>query len=211
MMPGQLTDPKQILSFILAGNATVTFRSSKTGNRYTFRIREADKRNPNDPNTHFVSLLTGADNESSYNYMGMIQNNHFRITSKSKMGNDSIPVKTFVWAFDSFLKGVVPAALQVWHEGRCGKCGRKLTVPESIASGFGPDCVRDMVDLPLIPTNVTPVIDEPKVKKAKAAVQSSLPLEPTVTIDDVTLTYAQADATAKAIEEMNLDNVPELK
>jgi hypothetical protein len=28
----------------------------------------------------------------------------------------------------------------VWHEGRCGRCGRKLTVPESIESGFGPEC-----------------------------------------------------------------------
>ena len=30
--------------------------------------------------------------------------------------------------------------VQVWHEGRCGKCGRKLTVPESLTSGLGPEC-----------------------------------------------------------------------
>ena len=29
--------------------------------------------------------------------------------------------------------------LEVWHEGRCGKCGRKLIVPESIARGIGPE------------------------------------------------------------------------
>jgi len=30
----------------------------------------------------------------------------------------------------------------VFHEGACGRCGRTLTVPESIASGFGPECIR---------------------------------------------------------------------
>jgi hypothetical protein len=30
--------------------------------------------------------------------------------------------------------------LEVWHEGRCGRCGRRLTVPESIESGLGPEC-----------------------------------------------------------------------
>lgn len=36
--------------------------------------------------------------------------------------------------------GVIPPSLEVWHEGRCGRCGRALTVPESIASGIGPVC-----------------------------------------------------------------------
>jgi hypothetical protein len=30
----------------------------------------------------------------------------------------------------------------VWHEGSCARCGKKLTVPESIESGFGPECVK---------------------------------------------------------------------
>ena len=32
--------------------------------------------------------------------------------------------------------------IELWHEGRCGKCGRVLTVPTSISTGFGPDCLR---------------------------------------------------------------------
>ena len=36
--------------------------------------------------------------------------------------------------------GPMPAELEVWHQGSCGKCGRPLTVPESIASGIGPVC-----------------------------------------------------------------------
>lgn len=32
--------------------------------------------------------------------------------------------------------------VEVWHEGSCGRCGRKLTVPESIANGLGPECAE---------------------------------------------------------------------
>jgi hypothetical protein len=31
---------------------------------------------------------------------------------------------------------------EVWHEGKCGKCGRALTVPSSILTGIGPECSK---------------------------------------------------------------------
>jgi hypothetical protein len=34
----------------------------------------------------------------------------------------------------------LPKGLKVHHEGRCCRCGRKLTVPESIETGLGPEC-----------------------------------------------------------------------
>lgn len=200
MMQGQLTDPKSILSFILAGNATVTFRSAKTGTHYTYKIRKADKTglpggvalSAAAPDSWFVKLLIGADNQSSYTYIGMIRNGKFGPTRASKLDANSVPVKTFTWVIDNLQRGMIPPALEVWHEGRCGKCGRKLTVPESIATGFGPDCAANIVDLPLIKTSVTPIIDQLREPK-----QQQLPLEPTV--------------TPKAITgEQELDNVPEL-
>lgn len=32
--------------------------------------------------------------------------------------------------------------VEVWHEGSCGRCGRKLTVPSSIETGLGPECAE---------------------------------------------------------------------
>lgn len=32
--------------------------------------------------------------------------------------------------------------LLYYHEGRCGRCARRLTVPESIINGIGPDCAK---------------------------------------------------------------------
>ena len=37
-------------------------------------------------------------------------------------------------------QGRMPLTLTVFHDGKCGRCGRKLTVPESIQSGLGPVC-----------------------------------------------------------------------
>jgi len=32
--------------------------------------------------------------------------------------------------------------LLYYHEGRCGRCARRLTVPESIINGIGPECAK---------------------------------------------------------------------
>ena len=37
--------------------------------------------------------------------------------------------------------GFLPISVRFWHEGRCGRCGRTLTDPESIKRGLGPVCV----------------------------------------------------------------------
>ena len=35
---------------------------------------------------------------------------------------------------------ITEAGFDVHHEGKCGKCGRPLTVPESVKTGLGPIC-----------------------------------------------------------------------
>lgn len=143
-MQGQISDPKAALTFILAGKSYATFVSTKSGNRYTYKIELAEKRNPTDMNTWFVSLLMGPDNWSNYKYIGMIKNNQFRWTSKAKVAQDAPSVLGFGFVFDSLQANAINN-FEVWHEGKCGRCGKKLTVPESIASGFGPDCIMKVM------------------------------------------------------------------
>jgi len=136
--------------YMMAGNATVTFVSSKTGQRYTFKIRKPDekKQDPrykNNGNTYFVSLLSGPQNTTDFTYMGMISHNDFRLTKASKMNQESSPVKAFAWVWNHIInKQDIPEAVEIWHEGSCGRCGRKLTVPESIEAGIGPECAGKM-------------------------------------------------------------------
>jgi hypothetical protein len=135
----RITDPKDALNFMLAGRARFTLRSEKTGTRFTFQVSQ-----PEGKDIWFVGLLTSGDNESGYSYVGIISKDFvFLTTGASKLPMDAPPLKAFSWTLRHLVeRQEVPPQLEVWHEGACGKCGRTLTVPESIASGFGPTCIE---------------------------------------------------------------------
>ena len=162
-MAGNLGTAERALNFILAGNATFTVRSLKTGTRYTYKVRRAESVDTNQRNlplpelarrnaaeaaarpTWFVTLLSGPDNENDFVYLGIITDNVFRLTRKSRMTSESVPVRAFGWVYAALVRREMPALTEIWHEGRCGRCGRKLTVPESIVAGLGPECAgRDL-------------------------------------------------------------------
>jgi hypothetical protein len=149
--PHPLATAPDALRFMLAGNAYFTVRSKRTDTRYTFRINRADCMECGEectcgrPARWFVSLLSGPDNSSDYVYIGMIQNEQFKLTRASKMTGDSMPVRAIRWVLTQLsAKHAIPTELEIWHEGRCGRCGRRLTVPESISLGIGPDCAQKM-------------------------------------------------------------------
>ena len=93
---------------------------------------------------YFVALLAGPDNTADYVYLGVLRDGAFRLTKKSRMTYASPPVKAFTWALTRLQAGILPAQLAVWHTGRCGRCARLLTVPESVARGIGPECAGKM-------------------------------------------------------------------
>jgi hypothetical protein len=136
---GRLFSADDVRAYALAGNAILTLKSSITGGRHTYKIRKK-----NDTELWYVSALTGSDNDkaSSYSYMGSIQNGQYRHGwSRAKVPTTSQSHKVFDWFWKLLATGpVLHKDLEVWHEGRCGRCGRKLTVPESISRGLGPEC-----------------------------------------------------------------------
>lgn len=147
MSAGQLRDGVAALAYALAGNARLTLVSGKTGARFTFRVRAAEQREGDArPPVHFVSVLTGEDNEGSYTFLGTIfparpeQSPAFVHGKKSRIGRDAPSARAFAWAWSFLARVELPPGCEVWHEGTCGRCGRPLTVPESISSGLGPVC-----------------------------------------------------------------------
>lgn len=125
------------IQFIKAGKAIFTVRNDKTGNRYTFLVRKAEN-----ADIWFVNVLSGPDNENSYNYLGCIFNNdNFVLTKKSRFNDKCIQFRVFSWLWSALKNDLLPECVKIFHEGRCGRCGRVLTVPESIESGFGPECI----------------------------------------------------------------------
>lgn len=135
-----ITNIKDIKNFIFGGNATITLESVKSNKHFTFKVRIAKKDDDNSP--FFVSLLTGADNYSNYSYIGIITSDKksFKITQKSKVKSDTISFKAFNYFFTQLMKNKINPDLKIYHSGTCGRCGRKLTDPESIKRGLGPYC-----------------------------------------------------------------------
>ena len=153
---GKLTTWPAITDFIWAGAAIFTLVSLKTGARFTYRVKakredvEAGRTGPEV--TYFASLLRGPDNGADYVYIGVMrQPAQFNLTSASRVGRSADSVKALVWFLDAMArqrdilgsgdKGL-PPLVEFWTDGRCGRCGRLLSVPTSVADGFGPECVK---------------------------------------------------------------------
>jgi hypothetical protein len=135
--------PAAITRFALAGDAVFTLVNRSTGGRFTFRLRKNAKA---EGPTYFAEVLTGSDNTRDYSYLGCIFGKgpeaRYAHGKKSRIGQDAPSAKAFEWFARNLTTGKIGESkvLAVHHEGRCGRCGRALTVPESVESGLGPIC-----------------------------------------------------------------------
>lgn len=130
-------------AFALAGNATITLQSGVTGRHYTYKIT---KHKEND-NLFFVKCLYGPDNTSDYRYIGCYYSdtkvfNPYKEYKEITKAMWPRPVRVAAYFFENIDN--IPDKLYVYHEGKCGKCGRKLTTPESIERGLGPECYKEI-------------------------------------------------------------------
>lgn len=129
--------------FVLAGHAIFTV-SNATGDRYTFRVTHK-KASDRWPAVWFIAMLTGPNNEMDYTYVGKVdpKAGAVMLTGKSAYPATAMPVKVanfglrVIWGIQT-----LPDNYAIHHEGKCGRCGRLLTVPESVDSGFGPECIK---------------------------------------------------------------------
>ena len=131
------TDATDALNFILAGKSVFTLVSLKTGTRFTYRVKKKGE-------VWFVSVMNGRDNEINYGPLGMIKPDMRFIKTRISEISETAPChKAFVWTLVSLITTKeIPITLQIWHEGKCGVCARRLTVPTSIENGIGPECAK---------------------------------------------------------------------
>jgi hypothetical protein len=142
----EITGAAARLNFVLAGDAIFTLTSKRTGKRFTYRVSTKKARREGEEPARFASVLTGSDNENDYSYAGMVFPTRgaargllaFRTTRGSVLKPTSPSVSALIW----FAKHPGSEAVEFRHEGRCCRCARLLTDPESIDSGIGPVCRR---------------------------------------------------------------------
>jgi len=126
--------------FLLGGHAIFTV-SNPVGEYYTYRINAVEGNNKRV--RYFVALLTGPDNTSDYTYLGALNSldGSVVLTKASKYKADSKPYRVINWLVGLIWEGKdLPSGYSIAHIGRCAACGRPLTTPDSLESGFGPIC-----------------------------------------------------------------------
>jgi Family of unknown function (DUF6011) len=148
-------DNQELITFLFGGEAIFTLLSH-TGERLTYRVQKKAYTLANAPEvtryTYWVMLLTGPHNTRDYTYLGTLSNEKqrtFELSPKSHVKDASAAsVKGFQWLLkriagyeQNLLQTVMhPDRMSFYHAGRCGRCGRALTVPTSVESGIGPEC-----------------------------------------------------------------------
>lgn len=138
----KLETVQSVLDFIFAGNATFTLRNPNSGNHVTYKVSAPKKQDPKRP-VYFVNLMTGRDNEKSYSFLGTLFGKfNYQHSRKSILSPTDKKVEVFARFINFVENNTLPSQVEIWHEGSCGRCGRKLTNPASILSGIGPECAH---------------------------------------------------------------------
>ena len=122
------------LNFIFGGKAFVTFLNTNTSNRFTYKVL---KHKTDD--IYFVNVLTSPD---TYTFFGTYRNGQFRHSPKARISAEAQSVKVFQFVITKLATNTLSNLIEIYHDGRCGKCGKRLTTPNSIQYGYGPECIR---------------------------------------------------------------------
>ena len=103
----------------------------------TFRIHTQDQDASFAPGQQVIATLPGPSNESNYTGFGFITDGKVIPWKRYRVGYETILAEArFLLRGDQEQAGRRYAA----RTGRCRKCNRILTSPESIAAGIGPIC-----------------------------------------------------------------------
>lgn len=138
-MAHRLVGKEAIWNYIKGGHGVVTLESP-SGKHYTYCFKKPKSPDKFDAVTLFAYCLEG---KHQYNYVGMVTRKGFRHTTNSEYDEDSEQFKGARYIIYMAAKDF-ETPMKLYHEGVCSCCGRQLTKPESIISGIGPICARQI-------------------------------------------------------------------
>lgn len=118
-------------------NGFVSMVSKRTGEHRTFRVWTQSDDSSFMPGRRLVGLLSGPDNESDYIAFGVLSESGDCIHLWKKHKESAF----FRWVAAALLDPVrYSDRVDFSFDGRCRRCNRLLTCPESVESGIGPIC-----------------------------------------------------------------------
>ena len=135
----QLKDFESIHRFIHGGKGVCTLEAP-FGVHHTYLFLKPSDRDAFPDDVVFVYAV----HESKRFYIGMIEQDKFRLTRNSRFLPDNEITKGAAYiarmATDKNLADKTPMVL--YHDGRCARCGRKLTDEDALHVGFGKKCLK---------------------------------------------------------------------
>lgn len=131
-----------IRTYIYGGKGVVTLKSP-TGKHHTYSFRYPVEENKFPEGTMFIYCMV---RNGVWRYIGMYIRNKFRLTQMSRYGKDSSIVKGAQFIVRMMHKDF-QTEMELYHEGVCSVCGRKLVTPKSIRMGIGPRCFKNLKSL----------------------------------------------------------------
>jgi len=117
-------------------NGKITVENTVRGTHRTFRIRTQKEDDKFAPGERILSLLVGPDNSSDYLQIAFVKDDgSVRLWRKYRTPQYEALVKVLQRP-DHYRS----LGCRYHYEGRCRRCNRTLTTPESVKSGIGPVC-----------------------------------------------------------------------
>lgn len=117
---------------LIAGNALLTFQSRATGNHLTFHIVEAVEKGLY--KVYHKGKVIGLIHSKLY---------QFEIYPKAITFTPAQDGFAWIWKYCVFPEQL-DKYLIIYNEGKCVRCGRTLTTPESVSMSIGPECAKQM-------------------------------------------------------------------
>jgi hypothetical protein len=128
-------------------NGRYTIESKATGEHRTFWIQTQAADASFAPGQRLLGLLTGTDNDNPDDYaaFAFVDDQGIHVwTKKRAPGMKFLDYADMLWtlALDGAFSPWAERGFRILVEGRCLRCNRALTTPESIERGIGPVCAE---------------------------------------------------------------------
>ena len=140
-------DIKIALNYMLAGKSEFILHSTKTNQDFLYKLTKKESLGSKEDDKKYIYFLN-VKLSNNYLYAGVIwfdtNENIFKF-SKGKNGNldaNDINIRSLLFIMNKLYTNDVPETCLIFHTGTCGRCGKKLTTPESILTGLGPSCAK---------------------------------------------------------------------
>jgi len=139
-------NPLRLRELFFAGNSTLTFRNSATGTHMTVKVRQAKDKEDRKKKLpiFFVNVSLLGDQTTGFIFAGTFFTDTMTLRLSKHAPSESQLGKVMTWLFHAVQNPQVlrDKGVTLLHEGRCCRCALPLTHPESINTGFGPDCLE---------------------------------------------------------------------